>query len=209
MCPFVIFGTMQMLLALCAFCLMTSPEQVGKLAEACGSSWETLIRVCLHSCYLYFSIQDEEDIDCDERLNSKHRKKKNKVGSLSRRSSRFQMICKKCLPGFCLRYAFHPDCVVQLRFFHHRHRLQRIPLNQPWATGSKFERKNLVDHASAQVLDWYYMPNCAQLCPRSCEISIWRLSTLEFSLGWGTVPTALPVLFGDGCVTGSESTNTT
>jgi len=49
MCPFVIFGIMQMLLAICAFCLMTSPEQL------------------------------EEDIDCDERLNSKHRKKKNKV----------------------------------------------------------------------------------------------------------------------------------
>ena len=28
MCPFVIFGALQMLLAVFAFCLMTSPEQV-------------------------------------------------------------------------------------------------------------------------------------------------------------------------------------
>ena len=33
MCPFVIFGIMQMLLAICAFCLMTSPEQVKNICS--------------------------------------------------------------------------------------------------------------------------------------------------------------------------------
>jgi len=51
MFPFVVFGAMQMVLSLFAFCLMTSPEP------------------------------DEEDIDidADEQLSNKHRKKKNKV----------------------------------------------------------------------------------------------------------------------------------
>ena len=67
MFPFVVFGAMQMVLSFFAFCLMTSPEPVRILGSRQLNS--------------YLDLQDEEDIDidADEQLSNKHRKKKNKV----------------------------------------------------------------------------------------------------------------------------------
>ena len=133
--------------------------------------------------------QDEEDIDCDERLNSKHRKKKNKV----RLSSRNWLSIKFL---FCVCYSQVSVCAM-------------LSIPTVWFSFAAFIIATACNGFLSINLEPQVLPFkdlFLQTLPIRCfAISTSLLSTLAFSLGCGTALIVLQAPYGGGFVTGGPT----